>query len=356
MLAIGVSIALLVSTTVNNLRTRGIPIGLDFLSAPSNVIVSESFFSHQPDDSYYRTIAVGIGNTLLVSFLVAILSTLFGLVVGLARLSSNPLVKATSRVWVEFARNFPPIVILIFIYSLWWKVFPPVDAAWQIAPGVYLSMRGLNLPSIHASVSPIILGLFLLGSLVLIVRSRISQLTGMSSTSLALVGVVTLSAAVLAMMPLSTIELPQFVDSNFSGGIELSPELATILIGLTVYTTGFVAEIIRGGVLSIDKGQWEAGRSLGLPNGKILQKIIVPQALRVIVPPLNSQYINVVKNSTLAIAVGYPDFLALMNTMISKSSHSVEGIAIIVVVYLCINLGLSTLANWYNRRIQIVGR
>ncbi|TIT51430.1 MAG: ABC transporter permease subunit [Mesorhizobium sp.] len=153
-----------------------------------------------------------------------------------------------------------------------------------------------------------------------------------------------------------SVDWPIFTGSNFKGGKELTPELSTILIGLTIYTTGFVAEIVRGGVLSVGRGQWDAGHSLGLPRGKILRLIIIPQMLRVIVPPLNSQYINVVKNSTLAIAVGYPDFLAVMNTIISKSSHSIEGVFIILGVYLALNLSLSSAANWYNRRIAIVER
>ena len=153
-----------------------------------------------------------------------------------------------------------------------------------------------------------------------------------------------------------SVDWPVFTGSNFRGGLELTPELSTILIGLTIYTTGFIAEIVRGGVLSVGAGQWDAGRSLGLSRAKILRLIVVPQMLRVIVPPLNSQYINVVKNSTLAIAVGYPDFLAVMNTIISKSSHSIEGVFIILGVYLALNLTLSSAANWYNRRIAIVER
>ena len=201
--------------------------------------------------------------------------------------SENPLARGTSRVWIELARNFPPIVILIFLYSLWWKILPPLDEAWQLMPGLTLSMRGLQADAI---------------------------------------------------------------------GWELSPELSTVVIGLTLYTAGFIAEIVRAGVLAVPKGQWEAGRSLALSRRQILRLVIIPQTLRVIVPPMNSQYINVVKNSTLVIAVGYPDFLAVMNTIISKTSHSIEGVGIILGVYLAINLSLSSLANAYNRRIALVER
>lgn len=279
--------ALLVTTTVANLQRRGIPIGWDFLFAPSQIVISESLLSHDHQAATWRAIVVGIGNTLYVSAWVIVLASVSGLLLGLARLSSNPLAAGTSRVWIEIARNFPPIVILIFLYSLWWKVFPPIDEAWTLLPGVQLSMRGLQIPA---------------------------------------------------------------------WDFELSPELSTVVIGLTIYTAGFIAEIVRAGVLAIGKGQWEAGRSLALSRRQILRLVIVPQTLRVIVPPLNSQYINVVKNSTLVIAVGYPDFLAVMNTIISKTSHSIEGVGIILAVYLGINLSLSALANWYNRRIALVER
>lgn len=279
--------AMLIANTVANLERRGIPMGWDFLWAPSQVVISESILAHDHQAATWRAIVVGIGNTLYVSAMVIVLSSIFGLLLGLARLSDNPLARGTSWVWIEVARNFPPIVILIFLYSLWWKILPPLDEAWQLGAGITLSIRGL-------------------------------QAEGL--------------------------------------GWELSPELSTVVIGLTLYTAGFIAEIVRGGVLAIPKGQWEAGRSLSLSRRKILRLVIIPQTLRVIVPPMNSQYINVVKNSTLVIAVGYPDFLAVMNTIISKSSHSIEGVGIILGVYLAINLSLSSLANWYNRRIALVER
>jgi general L-amino acid transport system permease protein len=285
--AIVAVVALLVTTTVANLKSRGIPIGWDFLFAPSQVVISESLLSHDHEAATWRAIVVGIGNTLYVSAWVIVLATASGLLLGLARLSSNPLARGTSRAWIEIARNFPPIVILIFLYSLWWKLLPPIDEAWQPVHGVLVSMRGLQVPAWNW---------------------------------------------------------------------ELSPELSTVVIGLTIYTAGFIAEIVRAGVLAIGNGQWEAGRSLALRRGQILRLIVIPQMLRVIVPPMNSQYINVVKNSTLVIAVGYPDFLAVMNTIISKTSHSIEGVAIILGVYLAINLALSALANAYNQRIALVER
>ncbi|MER8569655.1 ABC transporter permease subunit [Mesorhizobium sp. M0924] len=347
--------ALLVSTTFANLEARGIPIGFDFLSMPSRIVISEAILTYKPRDPYYWAIVVGLTNTVFISTLVIVFSSILGLIVGITRLSSNPLAAGTCRVWVELARNSPPIVLLIFLYSLWWKMLPPVGEALNPLPGVYASMRGFVVPAVGIDVGMTGL-LMILCAIALAIAGSIAVRKGWSPKAV-VPGVLAISAAGVWLADARfTIDWPVFTGSNFEGGKELTPELSTILIGLTLYTTGFVAEIVRGGVLSIGRGQWDAGHSLGLPRGKILRLIVIPQMLRVIVPPLNSQYINVVKNSTLAIAVGYPDFLAVMNTTISKSSHSIEGVFIILGVYLALNLTMSGAANWYNRRIAIVER
>ncbi|RWH71738.1 MAG: ABC transporter permease subunit [Mesorhizobium sp.] len=344
--------ALLVYTTFANLRARGIPIGFDFLTMPSRIIISEAILTYKSRDPYYWAIVVGLANTVFVSALVIFFSSLLGLVVGITRLSSNPLAAGTCRVWVEIARNSPPIVLLIFLYSLWWKVLPPVGEALNPLPGVYASMRGFVVPAIS-------IDLGMTGALIILFALTLAALSyglARSGRLPPLVVPAILAAGVVLADMRFAVDFPVFTGSNFRGGSELTPELSTILVGLTIYTTGFVAEIVRGGVLSVGRGQWDAGHSLGLSRGKILRLVVIPQMLRVIVPPLNSQYINVVKNSTLAIAVGYPDFLAVMNTIISKSSHSIEGVFIILGAYLALNLTLSSAANWYNRRIAIVER
>lgn len=346
---------LLVSTTFANLQARGIPIGFDFLTMPSRIVISEAILSYKPRDPYYWAIVVGLANTIFISALVIACSSVLGLIVGVTRLSSNPLAAGTCRVWVEIARNSPPIVLLIFLYSLWWKMLPPVGEALNPLPGVFASMRGFVVPAARVELDGSGLALIFAALLLGLVAWRAGSLRRFRS------GIAWGAAALLLLGLLSAdfallVDWPVFTGSNFRGGLELTPELSTILIGLTIYTTGFIAEIVRGGVLSVGSGQWDAGRSLGLSRAKILRLVVIPQMLRVIVPPLNSQYINVVKNSTLAIAVGYPDFLAVMNTIISKSSHSIEGVFIILGVYLSLNLTLSSAANWYNRRIAIVER
>ena len=346
-------VTLLVATTIGNLRARGMPIGFDFLATSSKLVISESLLRYDSSQSYYWAILVGIVNTLFISLLVILFSTILGFVVGLARLSSNPLVAATSKVWVEIARNFPPLVLLIFLYSLWWKVLPVAGEALALPMGVFLSMRGMNMPSATVEFNAAGFTMMAIAAIIFVSRFLMPMSARWRPWALPLGGALFILGWWMLQIHF-TLERPTFTGSNFEGGLELTPELTTILLGLTIYTTGFVAEIIRGGVLSVNRGQWEAGRSLGLSRARILQLIVVPQTLRVIVPPLNSQYINVVKNSTLAIAVGYPDFLAIMNTTISKSSHAIEGVFIILGVYLVINLSLSSLANWFNRRIAIV--
>jgi general L-amino acid transport system permease protein len=347
--------ALLFTTTIANLEARGIPIGFDFLTMPSRLVISESILSYGSRDPYYWAIIVGIANTILISALVIIFSSIIGLILGITRLSSNPLASGTCKVWVEVARNTPPIVLLIFLYSLWWKILPPIGQAVNLAPGVYVSMRGLVMPAFDVSLQSV--GWGLVGLTSLLIGARVVRTFSRRIEWFAIVAL--LGAAVLGFWATKAsikVDWPVFTGFSFRGGIGLTPELSTILVGLTIYTSGFVAEIVRGGVLAIGKGQWDAGRSLGLSRTRILRLIVIPQTLRIILPPLNSQYINVVKNSTLAIAVGYPDFLAVMNTTISKSSHSIEGLFIILGVYLALNLTLSAVANWYNRRIAIVER
>lgn len=354
-LAVALGFVLLIAqATVHNLRSRGIPLGFDFLTLPSRFVISESLLEYRNRDPYYWAVLVGIGNTLFISVLVAVFSTLLGLIVGIGRLSSNPLVAASCRIWVEVTRNTPPIVLLIFLYSLWWRVLPPVDGAYNPLPGIFLSMRGLTMPALSVSISPLA-SILLVTAAFSAVAALLPRLRHLRRTTLAF-AVAAAAAGWLTGHFTVTADWPIFEHGNYWGGFELTPELSTVVVGLTLYTTGFVAEIVRAGILSVGKGQWEAGRALGLRPRQILRLVVVPQMLRVVVPPMTSQYINIVKNSTLAIAVGYPDFLSVMGTVINKSSHAIEGVAIILGAYLAINLSLSLLLNWYNRRVALVER
>lgn len=353
----------LISATAENLKARGIPLGFDFLFRPSNFTISETLLPFSPRDPNWWAIVVGIVNTLFVSAFVIIASSVLGLLIGIGRLSGNPLVSGATRVWVEVARNTPVIILLIFVYSLWWKILPPFADAANPLPGVYISIRGLVIPNIKFGL-PTEAWLVLPGTLFVLISLNAFAASRQFKTGhrppyvmVATLAILALIVAALGATGLfAEVDWPVRGRANFEGGLQLTPELTTILFGLSIYTTGFIAEIVRGGILAVGKGQWEAARALGLNKRRILRLVIVPQTLRVILPPLTSQYVNVVKNSTLAIAVGYQDFMTIVGTIINKTSHAIEGIAIILGVFLVLNLLLSGVLNLVNRRMAIVER
>lgn len=366
----GALVALVVSTivvlagaTATNLRAKGIPLGFDFLFRPAGFSISETILPYKPSDPTWWAAVVGVVNSLFVSAIVLVVSSILGLFVGIGRLSSNPLASGACRVWVEIARNTPAIILLIFVYSVWWRILPQVQQAWTLLPGVHLSLRGLVMPrvSVGGSAAVLLVLPFAIGAIWggLALARRRQRDTGIRPPyvpwTIGVLAAGSIAAGLLAQHHF-TFDWPRMGRANFVGGMELTPELTTILLGLTIYTTGFIAEIVRGGILSISQGQWEAARALGLPRSKILRLVVVPQALRVMMPPLTSQYINIVKNSTLAIAVGFQDFLTIMQTIINKSSHAVEGLFLILAVFLVLNLLLSAALNAVNRRVAIVGR
>jgi general L-amino acid transport system permease protein len=277
-------IVLIGLTTVANLEARGISLGFDFLGDRAGFKIADTVLPFSSEASYLRAIVVAIANTLFLSILVCSLATVLGVIVGLGRLSPNPLVAGLATVWVEAVRNTPPVLLLIFLYAAWSQV-APAEGPKALIPGVVFTIRGLEV-----------------------------------------------------------------------AGARLTPEFATVTVGLTLYTAGFIAEIFRSGVTSVARGQWEAGRALGLAERQVLRRIIAPQMLRVIVPPMASQYINTVKNSTLAIAVGYSEFMTVMGTVINRTNHALEGTVIIVVVYTALNLALAALLEQVNRRVQLPGR
>lgn len=351
------------TATAANLKAKGIPLGWDFLFRPAGFQIAETILPYSPRDPNWWAAVVGIANSLFVSVLVVFFASLLGLAIGIARLSPNPLVRGTARCWVEVARNTPVIVLLIFTYSIWWKLLPQSTEAWDLGPGTHLSLRGLVLPAIRWEGAAWLWWMVLAWIAIILAAARVAAwrqaVTGVRPPFvLASVagGLLILGAAALSASDGIMVEFAEYRRGNFFGGWQITPELTTILVGLTFYTAGFIGEIVRGGILAIPRGQWDAARALSLRRGQIYRLVVVPQALRAIVPPLNSQYINVVKNSTLAIAVGYQDFMTVMGTVINRTSHAIEGIVMILGVFLVLNLALSSLMNWYNRRIAIVER
>jgi general L-amino acid transport system permease protein len=287
----------LISNTAANLEARRIASGFGFLSRAAGFEIGESaFLAYSAGDTYARALAVGVANTLLVAAIGIVLATLLGTAVGLSRLSSNFLMKNISAAYVEFLRNVPLLVQLFFWYALITEALPPPREALHPLPGVFLANRGLFLPSFSG--------------------------------------------------------VPVLDGFNFTGGISISPEFAALLVGLATYTAAFIAEIVRAGILAVPRGQVEAGQALGLGRRDVLRHVVVPRALRVIVPPLASQYLNLVKNSSLAVAIGYPDLVSIANTGINQTGQAIEGIAIIMAVYLTISLVISALMNRVNARLR----
>jgi len=290
------AIGYLVHNTLANLEARRIASGFGFLGREAGFEIGESaFLRYSASDTYLRALAVGLVNTLTVAAIGILLATGLGTLIGLLRLSVNFLVRTLCTAYVEFVRNVPLLVQLFFWYALITEALPPAREALQPLPGVFLSNRGIFLPSFSS--------------------------------------------------------VPELQGFNFTGGVAVSPEFAALLTGLVVYTAGFIAEIVRAGVLSIRRGQWEAAQAVGLTRRQTLRHIVLPQALRVIVPPLTSTYLDLTKNSSLAVAIGYPDLVSIANTTINQTGQAIEGIAIIMAVYLTISLAISALMNWYNARV-----
>jgi general L-amino acid transport system permease protein len=363
-LVIGGVIALgwyLVSNTLSNLAARDIATGFGFLNREAGFAISESPIPYSAADTYLRALGVGILNTLKVSFIGIILASILGTIAGVARLSSNWLVSTFALWYVERLRNIPVLLQLFFWYALITEGLPRPRQAFNPVPGVYLSNRGLRYPEPiwHEAYAFMAAGL-VIGIVVswLVMRwarlrqERTGQLfPGLRVSAVLIVGLPLLGY--LAGGAPTAMDVPELRGFNFRGGGTLTPEFVALLVGLVVYTGTYIAEIVRGGILSVSHGQTEAGLALGLRRGLVMRLILLPQALRVIIPPLTSQYLNLAKNSSLAVAIGYPDLVSVANTAINQTGQAVEGIAIIMAVYLTLSLSISAFMNWYNRRIAL---
>ncbi|PWC47985.1 amino acid ABC transporter permease [Azospirillum sp. TSA6c] len=348
----------LAANTVENLAVRSIRVGFDFLARPANFPISESVVPYSPMDSFAWAYVVGIGNTLLISAMAILSATLLGLFVGLARRARHPMLSGVAGVFVTAVRNTPLIVQLLFWYALATTALPAPRNALHPLPYVYLSQRGLYLPGIEWSGNG---WGFAAGTAAILVAAAVLarrlRRQGRTAPALPAIGA---AAAVLALAWATGIgaaaSLPELRGFNFSGGMRLSPEFAALMVGLVLYTAAFIGEIICGGIDAVGRGQWEAGRALGLSERQTLMRIVMPQALRVIIPPLTTQYLSTVKNSTLALAVGFPELGLVIGTVINQTGQALESIAILLAVYLTIGAAVSLLMNWCNARTALVTR
>ncbi|HFQ8226495.1 amino acid ABC transporter permease [Citrobacter telavivensis] len=355
----------LIHNTINNLSSRGITSGFAFLDRSAGFGIVQHLIDYQQGDTYGRVFLVGLLNTLLVSALCIVFASFIGFFLGLARLSDNWLLRKLSTVYIETFRNIPPLLQIFFWYFAVLRNLPGPRQAASALEMVFLSNRGLYIPSPQLGEGVLA---FVLSTAIAIALSvglfrfnkmhqmKTGQLRRTWPTALSLIVLLPLIAHWLFGAALHW-DIPQLRGFNFRGGMVLIPELAALTLALSVYTSAFIAEIIRAGIQAVPYGQHEAARSLGLPNTVTLRQVIIPQALRVIIPPLTSQYLNIVKNSSLAAAIGYPDMVSLFaGTVLNQTGQAIETIAITMSVYLIISLTISLLMNIYNRRIALIER
>jgi general L-amino acid transport system permease protein len=361
--AIAALIAYLVHNTLDNLAARHIATGLGFLNNEAGFGISEHVIEFSPASSYLRALAVGLLNTLKVAILGVVLATIWGTLIGVARLSSNWLIRKLTSWYVEIFRNIPLLLQLFLWYSVV-QTLPSARQALHPLPGLFLSQKGLVYPVLEPEPVHLWMAALFVAGIALAWgwarrakahQAATGQLRPVVLPALGLIIGLPLLAWLVAGAPLR-LEVPVLRGFNFAGGATVSPELVALLFGLVIYTASYIAEIVRAGILAVPPGQTEAARALGLPRGRILRLVVLPQALRVITPLVTSQYLNLTKNSSLAVAIGFPDLMSVTNTMINQTGQAVEAIGLAMVVYLSISLSISAFMNWYNARIRLVER
>ncbi|RME44780.1 MAG: ABC transporter permease subunit [Chloroflexi bacterium] len=358
-------LAFFIDNVLKAADARGLNLGFDFLKETAGFPIGESVISYHPSNTFGRAFVVGLLNTLKVAGVGVVLATILGIIIGVARLSSNWLVRNLASAYIETIRNVPLLVQLFFWFFAVFRRLPPVQESIQMGGLIFLNQRGVYMvwfdptPTFRTWLIVLLAGVVL--SVVLwLVLSRWQLQTGRSTypvlTALVVLILVPAVGWVLMSQPPLTLDLPVLGRFNYEGGIRLTNQFSALLVGLVIYTASFIAEVVRAGIQAVSRGQVEAARAIGLSNLQALRLVIFPQALRVIIPPLISQYLNLTKNSSLAIAIGYPDVFTVGRIMINQAGRAVPVFAMVMVAYLVMSLTYSVVLNLYNRRIQFVER
>ncbi len=356
--------AYLLHNTLDNMRARGIKSGFDFLLQPAGFSIGESIVPFDSDESYAKAFAVGLSNTLRVALVGIVFATVLGTLVGIGRLSRNFLLRTLCTAYVELFRNVPLLLQLFIWYFVMTVMLPPIETALHPFAGVYFSKNGLQYAvPVWASGHVFTLAGLGLGAVAAWFWARKSrshfEATGQQRPvwwpGLGLIVGLGVVGWLVGGAP-SALDIPEKTDLNVVGGGSVTPEYLTVLIGLTIYTASYIAEIVRAGIQSVPFGQHEASAALGLSRGQEIRLVQLPQALRVIIPPVTSQYLNLTKNSSLAVAVGYPDLVSISNTSLNQTGRAIECIAVIMACYLTLSLLTAWLMNAYNRRSAIKER
>ncbi|MFP7469589.1 ABC transporter permease subunit [Niallia taxi] len=361
---VGFAIVFMVRNVQSGLEQIGLKIGLDFLNLKASFPIAESLISYTPEDPYSRAIVVGLLNTLKVSFFGVIIASILGVLMGIARLSSNWLIRSLATVYVEVFRN-TPLLVQIFIWNF--AVFlpmPKIDNAASIG-SFYFSNRGAAIPWFTTYDNTLIwIGVIvILAAVSIFLFKKLTSLTInngknthplLTAMGFLIFGFI-ISYFLLGNGPFG-ISVPEFDGNAFVGGTSLSIGFLSMLVALSIYTSTYIADIVRAGILGVPKGQTEAAKALGFKSPTALRLIIFPQAIRIIIPPLTSQYLNLIKNSSLAMAVAYQDIVGIGNTIINQTGHTFEIILIMIAVYLLFSLGTSLFMNFFNKKFQLVER
>jgi general L-amino acid transport system permease protein len=353
----------LAHNTTTNLRERGIASGFAFLGQRAGFDVV-TFLPTNSSSTYGYMLWAGLVDTVVASAVSIVIATILGVIVGIARLSANWLIRAFATVYVEVFRNIPPLLVILFWYLAVIETLPNIRDAIQLGPDISLSNRGFFMPrplfnpGFEWTVVAFIVSLVIVYGIRRWARAR-QMATGKAFhtgwVGLAVVVGITAIVFIASGAPLG-VEIPVKTRFNINGGLTLSPEFSSLALALGVYTASFIAEIVRAGILAVSYGQTEAARSLGLPNGLTLRFVVLPQALRVIIPPLASEYLNIVKNSSLAVAIGFADLVAVGNNVLNPTGQSLEVIAIWMVFYLGVSIIISIAMNVFNARIALTER
>ena len=366
-IVLALAAAYLYRNVTTNLARQGLAVGYGFMKNPASFGIGESFIPYDPSNTYARALVVGLVNTLVVSSLGIVLTTIVGILAGVARLSSNWLINKLAAAYVGLIRNTPLLLQLMFWYFGVAIQLPPVREAVQLPGPVFLTQRGVYMtwgegtatfPAWRIFILLAILSIFVTWFLLRSAQKRASiPLSPWWSLAYFLVPVlIILIGYLIQPEPPLVLTIPELSGLNFQGGLRLTPEFAALLFGLVIYTGAFIAEIVRAGIQAVSRGQVEAARSLGLTIGQTLRLVVFPQALRIMIPPVTSQYLNLAKNSSLAIAIGFPDLFSVAGTVFNQTGAAIEIITIMMLSYLSISLFTSLLMNIYNKRIQLVER
>jgi len=351
--------ALLASMLADNLARRNLSFGFGFLGARAGFDIPFHLISWSTFDTYGRALLVSLLNTMLVAAMSVVTATLLGVLVGIMRLSVNWLLRTIALVFVEFVRNTPQLVQIIFWYVAILQALPPPRQSIVLPGGILLNVRGLGLPDLVMRQGGLFAGSGALAALfaaaVLLATPFVWRLRVRALRIGPFALVLPALAAALLAAGVERIEYPTLTGFNVTGGTQIPPELVALWAGLTIYATAFIAEIVRGSIEAVPAGQHEAARALGLHPGQLLFLVVLPQAVRLMVPQLNSQYLNIIKSTTLGAAVAYPEiFQIFAGTVMNQSGKEVEIIIIVMAVFLAINLVFSGLMNWYNARVALV--